>query len=227
MAFGCALLAGAAVFLAVQHGAISRLQAENGSLREENGQLAWLGIENQRLSNLVSQANRSLSGEQLSELLKLRSEVGFLRKQTNELGRSQAENHQLRAEVAAKVAAASDPQSAHAYIPKEAWAFAGYDTPEAALQSVWWVVNKGDSQAFLTSITPDMLQKLGETGIATDNLAGALAEETRKIKGYQVMKATVLAEDHMVLDVAFDGDLRKVKLGRTQGQWKLAEPITH
>jgi hypothetical protein len=72
-----------------------------------------------------------------------------------------------------------------------------------------------------------MLQKLGETGIATDNLAGALAEETRKIKGYQVMKATVLAEDHMVLDVAFDGDLRKVKLGRTQGQWKLAEPITH
>jgi hypothetical protein len=42
---------------------------------------------------------KSLTDEQMNELLKLRGEVGFLRQQTNELGKLRQENRQLQAQT--------------------------------------------------------------------------------------------------------------------------------
>src|SRR5438309_2064300 len=63
--------------LVMQHHAQVKLREENQSLRQ---QVEGLTAENDRLSNLLTQASRSgsLPKEQLSELMKLRGEIGLL-----------------------------------------------------------------------------------------------------------------------------------------------------
>lgn len=82
------ILAGAlaAPFLARQRAAI-RWRARQAASREQSAVLDQLSAENQRLSNLVAQAKSplSLSPAQSSDLLKLRNEVGQLRRTLKEM----------------------------------------------------------------------------------------------------------------------------------------------
>jgi RNA polymerase sigma factor (sigma-70 family) len=64
----------------LQHQAAEALRAQNRLLLEQNQGLAQAQEENQRLSNLLAQANSTaLSKDQASELLRLRGQVGQLR----------------------------------------------------------------------------------------------------------------------------------------------------
>ena len=78
------VIAGLATTLVIQHQTQIRLLTENQALRQQN---AHLQTDNESLSNRVALANRSpsLSSERLRELLKLRGEVGVLRRQQREL----------------------------------------------------------------------------------------------------------------------------------------------
>ena len=72
-----------------------KLHAENAVLAQ---QLAQVQTDNESLSNrlaAVGDAN-SLSAKEHNELLKLRGEVGLLRRQTNELGKLPEANRQIR-----------------------------------------------------------------------------------------------------------------------------------
>jgi len=102
------VVAGAATPLVTQHQAQVKLREENRALRQEVAQRPQLQSENERLSSLIAQANgaSALSREQVSELMKLRAEVGWLRKQTNELAKLEDENRQLRARPVVVQAAA-------------------------------------------------------------------------------------------------------------------------
>jgi RNA polymerase sigma factor (sigma-70 family) len=73
--------------LVIQNQSQARLREENQALRQQTSQLAQVAAENERLSNLVVQAMsaESLSRAQMSELLRLRGEVGVLRRQNTEL----------------------------------------------------------------------------------------------------------------------------------------------
>jgi hypothetical protein len=83
-----ALLVGiVAVPTMIQQGAMRQLRRENISLRGETERLALLAKENEDLSNRLAQANIAQSppsGAPL-ELLRLRGEVGVLRRQLQEL----------------------------------------------------------------------------------------------------------------------------------------------
>ncbi|MBW8863834.1 MAG: hypothetical protein JF609_02725 [Verrucomicrobia bacterium] len=89
------LLIAAGAFIWIQHQSQEKLRADINSLTDDNNQLK-AGTEN--LSNLLAQANSSqgASQEQLSELLKLRGEVGMLRGQTGQLARLRTENQRLQ-----------------------------------------------------------------------------------------------------------------------------------
>jgi hypothetical protein len=64
----------------IQHQAAEKLRTENHNLLEQSQNLAQLQGENERLSNLVAQAEQAaLPKAQLAELLRLRGEVGQLR----------------------------------------------------------------------------------------------------------------------------------------------------
>jgi RNA polymerase sigma factor (sigma-70 family) len=98
---GAVVISGIAT-LVVQQQARARLREQNDSLQQQSDQLAQLLADNERLSNLVAQANGSK--DQRAELLKLRAEAESLRRQTNDLVMFRQENHQLqqRAEAGRK-----------------------------------------------------------------------------------------------------------------------------
>lgn len=95
--------------LSFQHQTVSRLREENQSLQQQQTRLNQLAADNERLSNLVAQANspQSAPEQSNSELLRLRGEVGLLRQQSRDLAKLQEENHQLRAEAAQQAAVLS------------------------------------------------------------------------------------------------------------------------
>ena len=76
------VIASLAAPLIVQRQAQARLREQDEALRIQTIQLAQLQVDSKRLSNRVAQARSSLalSKEEFSELLKLRGEIGLLRK---------------------------------------------------------------------------------------------------------------------------------------------------
>jgi len=83
------VVAGVAGSLVIQNQARERFREQAESSRRQNDQLAQVQAENERLSNLVAQATvmQTVSDDQLKELLKLRGEVGGLRRQLAETSR--------------------------------------------------------------------------------------------------------------------------------------------
>lgn len=91
------VIAGAAILMAVRHQLQARLHERDKALSQQADRITQLEAENERLSNLVAQVNKTAvpPGDQARELLRLRGEVGVLRQQTNELGRVRQENRRL------------------------------------------------------------------------------------------------------------------------------------
>jgi hypothetical protein len=98
-----AAVVGLAAWLAVEHQARLGLGEEQKALEEQAEQMTGIIAENERLSNLVARARspQSLPDDQSLELLRLRGEVGILRKQTRELEAVRNENLQAHAAGAA------------------------------------------------------------------------------------------------------------------------------
>jgi len=89
--------------LLIQRRAQGRLHENDALLRQQDNQLAELAAENQRLSNLVLQAellaqaktNSTPPNDRTAELAQLRAKVEALRQQTNQLAKQVAENRRL------------------------------------------------------------------------------------------------------------------------------------
>lgn len=99
------VLAGFAIWIAVQNEALKQARAENESLKQQLDQVGQLATENERLSNFVAQATGA-GNDQNRELLRLRSEVGMLRHLTNEAARLRQQNTQLTEALANAAASA-------------------------------------------------------------------------------------------------------------------------
>jgi len=152
---GAIAVAGVATPLVIQHQAQVRLREENASLRQQAGEKDQLAVENQRLSNQLAEAktSRPLADDQLSELLKLRAEVGTLRNQKQE----PAQNRQTSAP-----AAKSDTQLQRnldtptvPLLPATSWANVGTATPEASWQTHRWALAKQDIDTFAQTVAWD------------------------------------------------------------------------
>ena len=94
----CAVVAGVSTPLAVQHGKINQLRAQNTALQQQATQLSDLQAENERLRKAPTDAGDS--HRQQSELLRLRAEVTRLRQQQAEAARLATENGRLREALA-------------------------------------------------------------------------------------------------------------------------------
>jgi len=99
---GALAVAGLAVPLIIQNRAMERLRQENVSLHQQTGESAQLAAENERLSNLVFQANSTAvsDGAPSSELLRLRGEVGRLRREIKDAEGAREENTRLKKTMA-------------------------------------------------------------------------------------------------------------------------------
>jgi len=225
---------GVAIWLVVGRQGRVRLREENKTLRQQLAQMASLGAENERLSNLVSGASgpRSVSEDQLKELLRLRGEVGVLRQQSKELETLRNENRQASTSLESSLKAQSTaPAVAVAtadYWPRDSWAFAGYASPDAALQSSFWAANRGDMKTFLGGIEGEILQKVQKDseGKTEDEVSAKAIAEVASLKSVRILSREVRAEDTVVLTAEFEEGnsthTTKLLMKKFGNDWKLS-----
>jgi hypothetical protein len=233
---GGVVIASVAAPWAVQHSAQVKWRERNELLRQQTGRWTELSAENQRLSNLVAQAESSaLSSEQFRELLRLRGELGPLRQTVSEIAKLQVANQQLLAgrttpAEPSRAPAPPDPQTVRAYWPKTQLALAGYADPAAALETALWAMGRGDATALAASVTPEARSKLTrekwfQHGPPEEELAAAsrnIADSLSPSSGFYVVGQDLLSQDQATLDIYFEGEgkTRKAALKKIGDEWK-------
>ncbi|MGO8698749.1 MAG: hypothetical protein ACLQVY_13630 [Limisphaerales bacterium] len=136
----------------------SELKTSDAKLRQYASEVDNLKTQNNRLSKQVgSAANWKLRSERdLVELMKLRAEVGQFREEKKKLLSRQAQAKTNEIQSPAMSNASVQPVMVGTnLLPRDAWAFSGYQTPTDALESVAWAMKTGDVDAYLSSLTPD------------------------------------------------------------------------
>lgn len=184
--------AAVAVLLLAQHRTQTQLREENLSLHKQVDQMAQLASENERLSNKVVRLSQSetISGSQLNELMRLRNEVATLRQQKKDLQNQRAALANRRATPQ------STPVAKAVKVPRASWAFSGYTTPEAALQSVLWSMSQGNLESFRSSLTSGGRERISSQfeGKSDSEMAASLADEIRDLTELPIDEKRVSAD---------------------------------
>jgi RNA polymerase sigma factor (sigma-70 family) len=155
-----------------------------------------------------------------SELLRLRSEAGMLRRQTNELGK-----------LVQTWSAASTPDrsSEPTSFPRDSWAYVGFATPEATVQSYMWAKSRGEVKAAFSSATPELKQKVMDLYFKDKSeaeISALLIDSSKNQSGVQILKKMVVADDQVIFQAHFDGSPEKtysiLTLRKIDDEWKVS-----
>ncbi len=186
-----------------------QLQQLQGERDAATNRVAGLTAENERL--------RSDS----ADVLKLRSEVTRLAAQQAEVAKLRQENQALRA--AASHPTAPPPAAADSsYLPRNAWTFAGYATPEAAFKSMVWALNQGNLTAFLGAVAP-VTPVPGKEGAMQAEFDDARSK-VDLVKAFAVLSREIVSADEVILRYDLDlGDAHRLgaaRIKKYQDEWK-------
>jgi hypothetical protein len=230
--FGAVLIAALAVIAALwgmQLEANRHLRDQADASRQLLSRLAVLEVDNSRLSNIVAQANTPLAEEQLAELGKLRDEVRRLRNRTNDLQTMRTELRRLRAQlsVARSTMTSNAPPDVPAsdIFPRDSWKFAGFDTPENAVESVTWAISQGDEDSYLNSLSPDLQDEM-ESELANGSFSDVGPLELGNSKDFRIVDRETISADRQIITIHVDGqpDDTELPLVRTADGWKVGPP---
>ncbi len=229
------VVAGLASVLAWQYASNKNLRRDNDALRQALAELK----PSQDVRDPDS-SGETLTQEQRDELLKLRGEVTQLREQTNQIGDLADANKKLlvslREAKAPQQASGSDkkkkgpedalPQDIH---PKDSWAFRGYATPEATVESVCWAMINGDKATMLKAFSPEMLPEMQEQMDKAN-----FSDDIKKINQaeFRILDRQQLSDDEMVLTIYTSrqdangdttGNSEKTVFQKIGGEWKVTK----
>lgn len=218
------------VGLVFQSARLRKSAAQNETLRAELGALrAQAEIAENR--NIQPPPASGLSDEERTELLRLRNQAAQLKQATNELQALRARAQQLQTaqsqnSQAAPAPPTPAPSTASPPVPRESWAFVGYATPEATLQSAIFSMSQGDLQTFMASMSPEEAQRVQRSfeGKSPEQVAQEGQRESAKIKSFQILAREELAPDRVVLQVYADGEdrVQRVLMQKIGEEWKWA-----
>ncbi len=169
------------------------------------------------------------------EVHKLRGELAPMRAGAKDLERLRAENLQLRgdnqqlrtanasAAAAANPAVAPRPASADQF-PRDAWSFAGYASPEAALVSSIWAMREGNPQTYLQSLSPEEQARVGkdwQTKTPTE-IAAKHQSDVASITGLRVLERQPVSPNEVMMSVFIEGAgrMEKVSMKLIGNEWK-------
>jgi len=228
---GAVLAGGVAAPLIMESRSQTELRQTRAALKAQGDELTAKVAENERLSNLLAHAadTQQLNSTQSAELLRLRGEVGSLRRQTNELASLQADYQRLRAAAgnAATPGAGAQDTTSHEFIQKDAWAFLGYADPESAFQSTVWAMNKGDAKTFLNSLSPEGENFKNVKDRTESDLAAENKREMEKVTAYKILDKETVSDSEVILTVYAQGEnhMTRFRMQRFGNEWRAAGPI--
>jgi RNA polymerase sigma factor (sigma-70 family) len=172
-----------------------RLRVENTNLLALQA-AAQQGRDDEIASDSATKAELDRLRNDQSELLRLRAEVTQLRTAADKKGKQE--------QAFSTANRAARPRGE--YISKEAIAPAGYDTPEAALQTMTWALMAGTYEQADEALAPDLL-----AADPPNDKEKAAFEERRKasvplFRGMQIMAAKEVSDDRVEFKVKMDAD---------------------
>lgn len=202
----------------------SKSKLKISGLQQEVEELSQLRAENDRLASQVAKAksSQSISDKQFHELIRLRGEVGGLRRQKEEFEKLWAGIGQKKhAPVGADLEKATQEP-----VPKESWAFAGYGTPEATVLSALWAESKGDLKAMRLASTPENQEETEwkTKGLTDDEVAASEIDFMSKVTGFRILKTDILSDEKVLVYIRADGEqpVNVVSiLKKTGDDWKI------
>jgi hypothetical protein len=116
--------------------------------------------------------------------------------------------------------------------PKTSWTFAGYASPEAALETYFWAINGRDTTNVEASMTPGAREDfLEEVQDAKKTKAQYLAETgsgLEKVSGYRILGTEPIAVDEVDVKITMEGggnasdEMTVKKIGT---EWKVDESL--
>lgn len=227
--FGATLIVALAVMAALwgmQLEANRHLREQADAARQLLSRLAVLEVDNVRLSNIVAQANTPLAEEQLMELGKLRDEVRRLRNRTNDLQTMRTELRRLRGQLSAarsSMTSNAPPDVPVSDIfPRDSWKFAGFDTPENAVESVTWAISQGDEDSYLESLSPDLQDEM-ESALADGSFSDVGPLEIGKSKDFRIVDRETVSDNKQIITIHVDGqpDDTMLPVVKTPDGWKI------
>jgi hypothetical protein len=221
-----AVLAGVGIYEARQ---ASLLKDQVESLQQQTPLLEHV----QKLVDERDEATRRLAGltDELAstkkgnlDLLRLRSEVGLLRQQTNRLG-------ELAHALSTTLSSVNSPGApmGQTNFPRESWTFAGLANPESTLQSFMWAKNHGDVATALSTATTELWQQQKELYFkdkSDEEISAMLMDSAKKQMGFQILKKMEAADDQVVFQVHIDGMSEKsyalLTMKKFADEWKVS-----
>ncbi len=228
---GVLVAIGLATALALEHQTLLAVREEQRGLQQQLDRVTELSARNERQANLPAAAKpaQPLASDPAGELLRLRAELSALRRLTNEFEDVENENAEAHAALDHYLTNAATPKVASAdFWPRESWKFAGFATPDNAVQSSLWASDNGDVKALFDSTTGQFRQKLEKEyeGKSADEASIRAMDEVSNLKSIQVINRDFQSEDTAVLTAAFeDGGqthTTKLILKKVGNEWKMA-----
>jgi len=221
-----AVLAGAGIYEARQ---ASQLRGQVQDLQQQQAnQIQQLQAERDDATNQLAGLAAELANAKRSnsELLKLRGEVGLLRKQ------AAATSNAPQASVQKPTAPdpSQDGNLESPLVTRDQYEFSGFAQPEATVKSMFWAMSQADLDTCLAIGTPALQEQTrkqweGHTeeeikvGILNDN-------DNRRVTGYRIISQVPVSDNEVVLSIFQEGRNRekKMRLERIDGEWKYAGP---
>jgi hypothetical protein len=209
-----------------QHEQLAGLRAEQQRLITESEQSSEISASSSTNSELPSPQAEVASVS--PELLRLRGEVGVLRRRRRELEGIQEENQGLRLQLASRQTN-NAPKLPPGYIRKREAKMVGYNTPEDTLQSFLWALAHREYQGLLDAFSPEAAQQFS-ANIPLAQASKLFQEMETVLPGLRVVDRKDLPDGAVELNVELipgNGQanaFRALRFERLNGQWKLSSP---
>ena len=107
--------------------------------------------------------------------------------------------------------------------PRDSWKFAGFDTPESAVESVTWAISQGDEDSYFDSLAPDLQDEM-ESELADGSFADVGPLEMKGATGFRIVDRETVSEDRQIITIYVDGQPEETSLPliKTPDGWKIA-----
>jgi len=225
---GLVVAAGLLAPLVIQQQRLDGLMQEHSRLQSQAEHAAQLRADQKRLADQRTAAEPALPRDEYLRLIRLRGEVGVQQRQLEKL------KSELAARENSATARAMRSPITTNYFPKSAWATAGSATPEAALQSMTWLLNQPmshkDLPVLLAGAGPAMRAAAEKSfaGKSDAEIDAELAQDGAhftNIIGMRVINKQIVSPDQIAFTFYIDGmdGFGRLPLQRAGGIWQLGD----
>lgn len=214
----------------LQQGKIDQLRAEQETFAAEQGKLAS-AYEASRTSATAMESELEQLRRSTSELMRLRNEVAGIRRERDAAKQAEAATKKSAPAIADNAPApfAFPPGS---FVSKDQLVFAGYDTPEAGVQSFLWAMMKGGYDKVNEASGPVIRDNEEDDRKGREAYEKGLPIAERAFKGFQILARKDVSEDQVELKMKTqyhpvperrgrEEDVSIETLDRVNGEWKL------